>query len=596
MRPFDRRVCHNAAGLTFHTRRRITGKLNPKSRFQGRRDARSARNDLRAQAGGSGASGAFLTNPAVPSGERARLLGCPAPVFPQDSATLLGCESADNPSILRLRKPKHLRYSPAHMIDREMLREWYTSLGRHGGSAISEAKARAARRNGRKGGRPRRRSAILGWLSDEGVAKTPASPRGKRRNGTAGGWQRSGAGSDIECWAFASTEAPSKPAKVSLSEILQRNVPHEYSLTASECEGILRRAEARGKKLPRQLAWALREAAGLSRASAQLRELICIKGAAIGRAPEAGPQYGEILADGSCYTLNTTEQHAIAFSEKRSRKLVVRRLTPVECERLQGLPDNYTRVPWKDRPASECPDEPRYRALGNSMAVPCLAHIGGRIQKFLGKKQRSRLKYISGFSGIGAACVAFRSLGWEPLGFSEIEPFPTEVLRVRYPTVRNFGDMRKHDWSQHKGKCDLVVGGPPCQSFSMAGLRRSLDDERGNLTLHYAKAVQAIRPRWVVAENVPGWLSADDNAFGHFLAALVGANIPLRPLGERGRWPSSGVVSGLLYGAAWRVLDARHFGVPQGRRRVFVVAHLGDWRPAAAVLFEREASRFTHRS
>src|ERR1700733_11378358 len=222
-------------------------------------------------------------------------MAAPRASFPAGFCDFAQLQSAPNPSILRLPKPKHLRYSRAAMIDREMLREWYTTLGRRGGSTVSEAKARAARRNGRKGGRPRRRSAILRWLSEEGVAKTPASPRGKRRNGAAGGWQRSGAGKDIECWAFASTEAPIEPATSSLSDILQRRVEKKYSLSASECEGILRRAEAREQRLPRQLVWALREAAGLREPSAPLRETICIKGAAIGRAPEAGPQYGEVL-------------------------------------------------------------------------------------------------------------------------------------------------------------------------------------------------------------------------------------------------------------------------------------------------------------
>jgi DNA (cytosine-5)-methyltransferase 1 len=116
----------------------------------------------------------------------------------------------------------------------------------------------------------------------------------------------------------------------------------------------------------------------------------------------------------------------------------------------------------------------------------------------------------------------------------------------------------------------------------------SLLDGRGNLTLHFAKAIHAIRPAWVLAENVPGWLSTRDNAFGCFLAGLVGADAPLRPPNERGAWPRSGVVCGPVYGAAWRVLDAQYFGVPQRRRRVFVVGHLGDWRPAAQALFERE--------
>lgn len=494
-----------------------------------------------------------------------------------------------NRSFLRLHKPNHLGYSRHNMIDREMLREWYKAIGGRGGAATSEAKARAARRNGRKGGRPRRKSAILRWLSDEGVAKASPPPKRGRRNGAAGGWQRSGAGSDVECWAFPSTEGPTIPTKPVLSQILLQGVPQEYSLSASDCEGILRRAEARGQRLPRQLVGALREAAGQQRgAPARLQALICIKGAAIGRAPDAGPQYGEILADGTCYTLNTTERHAVAYHERGSGRLLIRRLTPVECERLQGLPDNYTRIPWRDHVANECPDEPRYRALGNSMAVPCLAHIGQRIHHVVAKEERCRLKYVSVFSGIGAASAAFRTLRWEPLGFAEIAPFPSEVLRVRHPKVRNFGDMRRHDWSQHAGECDLLVGGPPCQSFSLAGLRRSLDDERGSLTLRYVKAVQTMKPRWIIAENVPGWLLADDNAFGHFLAALVGAKFPLSPVGERGRWPGSGIVSGPAYGAAWRVLDAQHFGLPQRRRRVFVVAHLGDWRPAAAVLFGRD--------
>jgi site-specific DNA-cytosine methylase len=141
----------------------------------------------------------------------------------------------------------------------------------------------------------------------------------------------------------------------------------------------LRRAETRGRKLPRQLAWALREAAGLRKAPAQLRGYICIKGAAIGRAPEAGPQYGEILADGTCYTLNTAEEHAVTLHQGRDGKLVIRRLTPVECERLQGLPDNYTRIPWRERPASDCQDEPRYRALdwGGNLRYRDAGECGG---------------------------------------------------------------------------------------------------------------------------------------------------------------------------------------------------------------------------
>jgi len=199
------------------------------------------------------------------------------------------------------------------------------------------------------------------------------------------------------------------------------------------------------------------------------------------------------------------------------------------------------------------------------------------------------MRYVHMFAGVSAASVAFRPLGWRPLAFAEVAPFASAVLRVRHPDVPNVGDIASHDWSRYRGKCDLVIGGPPCVAFSVAGFRRSLDDERGNLTLVYARAIQAIKPKWVVTENVPGWLSTDDNAFGCFLAALVGADAPLLPPNKRGPWPTCGVVSGPAYGAAWRVLDAQHFGVPQRRRRVFVVGHLGDWRPAADALFEREA-------
>lgn len=198
------------------------------------------------------------------------------------------------------------------------------------------------------------------------------------------------------------------------------------------------------------------------------------------------------------------------------------------------------------------------------------------------------MRYVHIFAGISAPSVGFRALGWKPLAFSEVSPFASEVLRIRYPSVPNVGDMALHDWSRYRGKCDLVVGGPPCVAFSVAGLRKSLHDDRGNLTLLYARAIRAIRPRWVITENVPGWLSTDDNAFGCFLAALVGADAPLLPPKGRGAWPSSGVVSGPDYGAAWRVLDAQHFGVPQRRRRVFVVGYLGAWQPAADALFERD--------
>ena len=177
------------------------------------------------------------------------------------------------------------------------------------------------------------------------------------------------------------------------------------------------------------------------------------------------------------------------------------------------------------------------------------------------------MKYGSVCSGIEAATVAWHSLGWMPSFFSEIEKFPREVLAHHYPDVPLHGDFTTIGADQY-GSIDLLVGGTPCQSFSIAGLRKGLDDDRGNLALEFIRLAQRTRPRWVVWENVPGVLSSNGGRdFGTFLGAL----------GEIG------------YGFAYRVLDAQYFGVAQRRRRVFVVGYLGDWRRAAAVLFERES-------
>ncbi len=209
------------------------------------------------------------------------------------------------------------------------------------------------------------------------------------------------------------------------------------------------------------------------------------------------------------------------------------------------------------------------------------------------------MRYLSVCSGIEAASVAWASLGWKAAAFSEIDAFPRAVLQHHYPDTPLHGDFSTIKEDEY-GPIDLLVGGTPCQSFSLAGLRRGLDDDRGNLALEFIKLARRTRPRWLVWENVPGVLSSlshtapdpcpppppldlerdgqeleteDDyaaeelHAFQCFLAGL----------------------SEIGYGFSYRTFDAQYAGVAQRRRRVFVVGYLGDWRPAAAVLFERES-------
>jgi DNA (cytosine-5)-methyltransferase 1 len=200
------------------------------------------------------------------------------------------------------------------------------------------------------------------------------------------------------------------------------------------------------------------------------------------------------------------------------------------------------------------------------------------------------MRYISVFSGIEAASLAWKSLGWEPVAFSEVDPFCCELLQQRFPDVPNVGDARLVDWSQWKNMADLVVGGPPCQAFSVAGLRGGTADPRGALSLEYVRMIHAIDPQWCVTENVPGWLNHRDNPFGCFLAGLVGADAPLVPP-TGSRWTNAGLVAGPKRTAAWRVLDAQWYGVAQRRSRVFVVSgRARDFR-CAEILLERPCVR-----
>ena len=182
------------------------------------------------------------------------------------------------------------------------------------------------------------------------------------------------------------------------------------------------------------------------------------------------------------------------------------------------------------------------------------------------------MRYLSLFSGIEAASVACNGMGWEAMAFAEIEPFPSAVLAKRFPGVPNLGDVTKVNWRSFVKKCgrpDLVVGGSPCQSFSVAGKRTGLEGASG-LMWEYVRAVREVRPDWVLWENVPGALSSSN---GEDFRCLLEA------------------LDALGYGLAWRVLDAQFFGVAQRRERVFLVGRLGS-RPPIEVLFEPESLRW----
>lgn len=181
------------------------------------------------------------------------------------------------------------------------------------------------------------------------------------------------------------------------------------------------------------------------------------------------------------------------------------------------------------------------------------------------------MRYLDLFSGISAPTVAWSSLGWKAAAYAEIEPFANAVLSHHYPTVPNLGDVNLFDWEELKNSAEVLIGGSPCQSFSVAGDRQSLDDPRGNLALKFCRIANTTNPVFTIYENVPGILSAKQNPFGELLSILVGAEFPLNP--RKGhKWESSGFVVGQRRSVAWRVLCASHFGVPQRRRRVFVVA------------------------
>lgn len=189
------------------------------------------------------------------------------------------------------------------------------------------------------------------------------------------------------------------------------------------------------------------------------------------------------------------------------------------------------------------------------------------------------MRYVSVCAGIEAATVAWHPLGYTPVCFAEIDPFPCAVLRHHYPDVPLVGDFTQLILTPPTA--EVLVGGTPCQSFSVAGKRLSLEDYRGNLSLAFADLFHAGQYAYAVWENVPGVLSTADNAFGCLLGRLVGADAPCRSGRPGGKWTRAGVVSGPQATAAWRVLDAQYFGVAQRRRRVFVCVARGAGNGAA---------------
>lgn len=213
----------------------------------------------------------------------------------------------------------------------------------------------------------------------------------------------------------------------------------------------------------------------------------------------------------------------------------------------------------------------------------------------------AQMRFGSVCSGIEAASVAWHPLGWRAAWFAEIEKFPAAVLTHHYPNTQNLGDMTQIARQVLTGAVsapDVLVGGTPCQAFSVAGMRAGLADPRGALTIKFVELADAIDhvrvargddEAIIVWENVPGVLSDRGNAFGCFLGALAGEDCELQPSG--GKWSDAGCVYGPQRAIAWRVLDAQYFGLAQRRRRVFVVASARNGFDPAAVLFEREGVR-----
>jgi DNA (cytosine-5)-methyltransferase 1 len=211
------------------------------------------------------------------------------------------------------------------------------------------------------------------------------------------------------------------------------------------------------------------------------------------------------------------------------------------------------------------------------------------MQSFSDQANPPPLKYGCVCSGVSAPTLAAKHLNWKTAFFSEIDKFPRAVLQHHYPSIPLHSDFTTIQKDTY-GTVDLLVGGTPCQSFSVAGKRLGLDDPRGNLALEFVALAARLHALWLAFENVPGLLSsAKGEDFATFISAITG--IEYRPPATG--WKNAGIAEGRAdrWGIAWRILDAQYFGVAQRRRRLFVIGYCGDWRPAAAVLLEPDSMR-----
>ena len=283
------------------------------------------------------------------------------------------------------------------------------------------------------------------------------------------------------------------------------------------------------------------------------------------------------LARDKIHILKTVEHYGKLNSEQTAIKK--------EClELIESHNGGYT--PHPD-PSGLLDASQGYQPIARDNGEP-LSPPGGRVM----------VTYGSICSGIESASMAWEPLGMEVQWFAEIEKFPSAVLAHHWPHIANLGNMCVLPSMVESGLIqapDILVGGTPCQAFSVAGLRKGLDDERGQLTLKFVELANEIDKQRegdecvVVWENVPGVLSSKDNAFGCFLGALAGEDCELKPAGKK--WTNAGCVYGPERTVAWRILDAQYFGVAQRRRRVFVVASARDGFDPTKVLFEREGVR-----